>query len=184
MPSLIGIMQELKIEGSTPRNDGSKYIVRFCSKIDGEDNWFSIVMPVQASDMATVRWCSIVCITEIRKPRSHPVPFVKIPKAIIYIGDMENSDLDNVLNLPSEWSPSRPRVQPWTMGQVLASARGQQGCRRQQVKNLILTVPRTYNIQDPNANREYFYCSFEREEVSPEVIDLTGDSDFSESSDE
>jgi hypothetical protein len=44
--------------------------------------------------------------------------------------------------------------------------------------------PRTYNIQDPNAIREYFYCSFERKEVSPEVIDLTGDSDYSESSDE
>jgi hypothetical protein len=91
-------MQELQIRiHASTRNDGSKYIVRFVSKIDGEDNWFSNLMPVQVSDIACVRWCSIACITEIiRKPRSHPVIVMKIPKALIYIGDMENNDLDNI----------------------------------------------------------------------------------------
>jgi hypothetical protein len=167
-------MQDLQYYSSTPRNDGTKYMVKFCSKIEREDHWFSIVMPVNASDIACVRWCSVITIADIRKPRSHPVTIVKIPIAIIYVGDITNDDVDNALNLPSEWSPSRPRGQPRAIGQFF------RGCRRQVVHNLVLCVPRRYNMQDPNANRVYFHCSFEHA-VNSDVIDLTAvDSDVSD----
>jgi hypothetical protein len=102
------------------------------------------------------------------------VTIVKIPIAIIYVGDIENDDMDNALNLPSEWSPSRPRGQSRAIGQVV------RGCRRQVVQNLVICVPRRYNMQDPNANRVYFHCSFEHD-INSDVIDLTAeDSDVSD----
>jgi hypothetical protein len=39
---------------------------------------------------------------------------------------------------------------------------------------------RRYNMQDPNANRVYFHCSFEHD-INSDVIDLTAeDSDVSD----
>lgn len=174
-------MQDLQFYSSTPRNDGTKYMVKFCSKIGREDHWFSIVMPVHASDIACVRWCSVITISDIRKPRSHPVTIMTIPIAIIYVGDIENGDVDNALNLPSEWSPSRPRG---PRGQPQAMSRVVGGCRRQLVHNLVLCVPRRYNVQDPNANRGYFHCSFEHADIHSDVIDLTVNSDVSDESDD
>jgi hypothetical protein len=165
-------MQILEFHSSTPRDDGAKYLVTFCSKIGGEDYWFKIVMPVKAHSLNCVRWCSAFQISEFKVRRSHPVTIVKIAKAVIYIGDMQNGAEDNALNLPSEWSPiARQRVQPWVMGQVPAV----RGCQRRVVQNLFLTVPRTYETQDPLANRYYFQCQFDV--LSPQVIDLTGEDD-------
>jgi hypothetical protein len=88
---------------------------------------------------------------------------------------MDDVASEDFLNLPSEWSPSRPRVRPWSRAQVLAGVYGEHNYRRQLVKNVVLSVPRTYNVHDPNANRDYFRFSYELDN-GPEVIDLTVDS--------
>jgi hypothetical protein len=128
--------QDLQLFASTPRNDGMKYIVKFYSKIGGDEHWFSIVMPVQTSDVAAMRWCSVIAVVDVRRPRSHPVTIVKFPEVYIYIGKMDDVASEDFLNLPSEWSPSRPRVRPWSRAQVLAGVYGEHNCRRQLVKNI------------------------------------------------
>jgi hypothetical protein len=103
------------------------------------------------------------------------VTIVKFPEAYIYIGKMDDVASEDFLNLPSEWSPSRPCVRPWSRAQVLAGVYGEDNCRRQLVKNVVLSVPRTYNVHDSNANRDYLGFSYELDN-GPEVIDLTVDS--------
>jgi hypothetical protein len=161
-------MQELPLDSISLRLDEVKYIVTFSTRIRGEDHWFSIALPVQTSDVACVRWCAVVTILEVKKPRSHPVTILKIPEAMIKIGDKRRAaSYDNdVLDFPSEWSPSRGSVPSG-----LANTRD--GVNRiQKVKNLVVSVPRTYNVQVPGASRNYFHCSYEP--VADEVVDLTG----------
>jgi len=166
--SLISTMQELPLDSISLRLDKVKYLVTFSTRIGGEDHWFSIALPVQTSNVACVRWCATITILDISKPRSHPVTILKIPEAAIKIGDKTRAaKYDNdVLDFPSEWSPSRGSVPSG-----LANPRS--GVNRiQKVKNLVVSVPRTLNVEVPDASRNYFHCSYEL--AADEVVDLTG----------
>lgn len=160
-------MQELLLDSISLRSDEVKYFVTFSTRIGGEDHWFSIALPVETSNAASVRWCAAITVVEISKPRSHPVTILKIPEAVIKIGDKRRAGTydNDVLDFPSEWSPSRGSVPSG-----LANLRNVN--RIQKVKNLVVCVPRTLNIEEPGESINYFHCSYEP--VADEVIDLTG----------
>ena len=168
--------QDLQLFASTPRNDGMKYIVKFYSKIGGDEHWFSIVMPVQTSDVAL--WDGAQLLLSWTFGGRDPIPwrlwsFPRCTSTLVrwmtwhprtfWISLQNGHPADHVFD-----HGLALKFLQVSMGRITAEG-------RQLVKNVVLSVPRTYNVHDSNANRDYFRFSYELDN-GPEVIDLTVDS--------
>jgi hypothetical protein len=134
------------------------YQVEFCKSLGDFKGLISFVLPVsRLSPLIIERWGIVVPVKSHRFPRSHPIVILEITDLYLE-STVEGGKLEKVvIKLPHEMT-SEELVPKSPSGRVHVC--GRRGFLRK-IKNVKLTVPLRFNVDDVMSNRPYLSCSIE-----------------------